>query len=139
MPAISRRRSIGLGRLDVIYDPSTTRPIQPIPAITFADPFPGNVIPGDRINTISANVVKYYPLPNRAGNTAQQVNNYLATGKAVTNTDNYLARMDHNFSEKKRIFGRVGYAPYTNFSTLQVWPSPSGRFLPIPAHRRLLR
>ena len=106
------------GKLDVIYDPSTTRADPNNPGHYLRSPFPGNVIPGGQINAISANVVKYYPLPNRTGDTAQQVNNYLATGKAVTNTDNYLARVDHIFSEKERIFGRVGYAPYTNYSTL---------------------
>lgn len=106
------------GKLDVIYDPSTTRADPNNPGHYLRSPFPGNLIPGGQINAISANVVKFYPLPNRTGDTAQQVNNYLATGKAVTNTDNYLARVDHIFSEKERIFGRVGYAPYTNYSTL---------------------
>jgi hypothetical protein len=63
-------------------------------------------------------VVKYYPLPNRQGLTPQQVNNFLGTGKAITKTDNYLARVDHNFSDQHRMFGRFGYAPYTNFSSL---------------------
>jgi hypothetical protein len=104
------------GRTDIIYDPLTTRAAPT--GGTVRDPFPGNVVPAARLNTISANVVKYYPLPNRTGNTAQQVQNYLATGKAITNTNNYLARIDHNFSEKERIFGRVGYAPYTGFSSI---------------------
>jgi outer membrane receptor protein involved in Fe transport len=106
------------GRLDVVYDPATTRPDPSRPGSYIRTPFAGNVIPADRINGISTNVVKFYPLPNRVGDTAQQVNNFLQTGKSVTNTDNYLARVDHNFSEKERIFGRVGYAPYKNYSTL---------------------
>ena len=97
------------------------------------------MIPGGQINAISANVVKYYPLPNRIGNTAQKVNNYLGPGKGVTNTDNYLARVDHIFSEKQRMFGRFGYAPYTNYSTLNNRAFADGRFHRIPAHRRLLR
>ncbi len=105
------------GRLDVIYDPLTTR-LDPNTGRYVRDAFPGNMIPVNRINNISANVVNLYPLPNRAGNTPQQVQNYLATGKTITNTNNYLARIDHNFSEKHRIFGRVGYAPYTNFSSI---------------------
>ena len=105
------------GRLDVIYDPLTTA-LDPNTGKYVRAAFPGNVIPADRINHISANVVKLYPLPNRPGDTPQQVQNYLATGKTITNTNNYLARMDHNFSEKHRAFGRVGYAPYTNFSSI---------------------
>ena len=106
------------GRLDVIYDPLTTRPDPNNPGKYLRDPFPGNIIPVNRIHPISANVVKFYPLPNRQGDTAQQVNNYLATAKSVTNTDNVLARIDHNFSEKHRLFGRFGYAGYQNFSSL---------------------
>jgi outer membrane receptor protein involved in Fe transport len=106
------------GRLDVIYDPSTTRPDPANPARYVRSPFAGNVIPANRINVISTNVVRFYPLPNRIGNTPQQVNNYLQTGKSITNTDNYLARVDHVFNEKQRMFGRFGYSPYTSFSTL---------------------
>ena len=106
------------GKLDVIYDPSTTRPDPNNPGHYLRDAFAGNMIPANRINGISANVVKYYPLPNRVGQTAQNVNNFLETGKAVTNVDNYLARVDHSFNEKERIFGRVGYVPYSSFSTL---------------------
>ncbi len=106
------------GRLDVIYDPSTTTRDPNNPGKYLRSPFAGNIIPVNEINAISANVVKFYPLPNRTGNTAQNVNNYLQTGKAVTNTDNYLARIDHIFSENERIFGRVGYAPYKSYSTL---------------------
>ena len=82
------------------------------------DPFTGNVIPVSRINPISAKVVTYYPLPNFPGQGPQGVNNELTTGKAITNTDNYLARIDHYFSESERLFGRVGYAPYTSFSSI---------------------
>ena len=106
------------GKLDVIYDPLTTQPDPNNPGKYLRDPFPGNVIPAARINAISTNVAKLYPLPNRTGNTAQLVQNYLATGKTITNTDNYLVRMDHNFSENERTFGRVGYAPSTNFSSI---------------------
>ncbi len=106
------------GKLDVIYDPTTTRADPNHPGSYIRDPFPGNVIPGVRINGISKNVVTYYPDPNRAGTTAQLVNNYLQTGKSVTNSDNYFGRIDHVINEKHRLFGRVGYAPVKNYSTL---------------------
>src|SRR6185437_304093 len=106
------------GRLDVIYNPATTRPDPANPGKYIRDPYPGNMIPASQINNISASVVKFYPLPNRAGQTAQQVNNYLQTGKSVANSDNYLARVDQYISEKERLFGRVGYSPYKSFSTI---------------------
>ncbi|MEO7146035.1 MAG: TonB-dependent receptor [Bryobacteraceae bacterium] len=106
------------GRLDVIFDPLTTQPDPNNPGHYTRSPFPGNVIPIQRINGISKNVVNFYPAPNRPGLTAQGVQNFLETGKSVTSTNNFLARVDHNFSDSERIFGRVGYSPYTNYSTL---------------------
>src|SRR5262249_54438870 len=107
------------GRLDVIYDPSTTRADPNTPGRFIRDAYPGNVIPASSINAISKNVVGYYPLPNFPGQTAQLVSNYLTTEKSITNTDNYFARVDHYISESQRLFGRVGYAPYTNFTTVK--------------------
>src|SRR5580704_1824972 len=106
------------GKLDVIYDPSTTRADPNNAGQYIRDPFAGNIIPANRINPISAKVATYYPLPNFPGQGPQGVNNELTTGKAITNTDNYLARVDHYFSESERLFGRVGYAPYTSFSSI---------------------
>ncbi len=54
------------GRLDVIYDPLTTR-LDPTTGKYVRDPFPGNIIPAQRINNISANVVKLYPLAKPPG------------------------------------------------------------------------
>jgi Carboxypeptidase regulatory-like domain/TonB dependent receptor len=107
-----------LGQLDVIYDPTTTRADPNNPGHFIRDAYPGNIIPASSINNISKNVVGYYPLPNFPGQTAQLVSNYLVSGKSITNTDNYLARVDHYFSDSERIFGRVGYAPFTSFSSI---------------------
>ena len=63
------------GRLDVIYDPLTTRPNPAQPGTFIRDAFPSNMIPSDRIHPISANVVKYYPDPNIPGQVFGQVNN----------------------------------------------------------------
>jgi hypothetical protein len=105
------------GKLNVIYDPLTTR-LDPATGKYIRDAFPGNIIPVERINHISKNVVALYPLPNRPGNTPQQVQNFLATGKNITNSNNYLARIDHSFSEKHRAFGRVGYVPFKSYSSI---------------------
>ncbi|MGI8990560.1 MAG: carboxypeptidase regulatory-like domain-containing protein [Bryobacteraceae bacterium] len=106
------------GKLDVIYDPTTTRPDPSNPGKLIRDPYPGNIIPPNTISAISAKVVTFYPEPNKPGIGPQGVNNYLRTGKSVTNTDNYFARVDHLINQKHRVFGRFGYNPYANFSTL---------------------
>ena len=94
------------GRLDVIYDPDTTRSNGAGGYIR--DAFPNNTIPGNRIHPISANVVKFYPDPNIQGQVFGQVNNYLKTGKNVQNVDTWFTRLDHYISAKHRIFGHFG-------------------------------
>jgi len=98
------------GRLDVIYDPLTTRANPNQLGTYIRDAFPGNVIPPERIHAISANVVKYYPDPNIPGQTFGQVNNFLKTGKNVNNIDGWFTRLDHYFSQKHRLFGHFGGA-----------------------------
>jgi hypothetical protein len=68
-------------------------------------PFPGNVVPANRISAIAKNYAKYYPAPNRAGD-AQGRNNYQSE---QTRTDDFYAitaRVDHQITEKQRIFIR---------------------------------
>ncbi|MDQ2777277.1 MAG: carboxypeptidase regulatory-like domain-containing protein [Acidobacteriota bacterium] len=113
------------GDQDIIYDPNTTRPDPNNPGHYLRDPFQNDTIPAARLNQISTNVLKYYPEPNRPGQTAADINNFLQTGKSVTNKDNYLVRMDHYLNQRTRIFGRFGYTPYTNFSTLPGSPANS--------------
>jgi len=105
----------GQGRLDVIYDPSTTRPNPSAPGTYIRDAFPNNVIPSDRIHPISANVVKYYPDPNIPGQVFGQLNNYLKTGKNVNNINGWFTRLDHYISEKHRIFGHFAGAQNESF------------------------
>ena len=54
------------GRAVSIYDPLTTR------LDGTRDPFAGNRIPATRINTIAANVMKSFPLPNAPGDGPSQ-------------------------------------------------------------------
>jgi Carboxypeptidase regulatory-like domain/TonB-dependent Receptor Plug Domain len=67
-------------------------------------PFPNNIIPSNRIDPGMAFVVdKLMPLPNRPGTT----NNLLATQGQSNDRDMIVARIDHTFSQKDVIFGRI--------------------------------
>ena len=60
------------GQLITIYDPLTTRPN---PAGGFMrDPFPGNVIPADRIDPIARAILQHYPLPTNDNATQNFIN-----------------------------------------------------------------
>jgi hypothetical protein len=87
----------------VIYDPLT--------AVRRADgrierqPFPGNVIPSNRISPIGRNYVGYYPLPNQAGD-AQGRNNYLSTNQRGDDFYSINFRVDHVLTDTQRFFVR---------------------------------
>jgi carboxypeptidase family protein len=103
------------GRLDVIYDPLTTRANPNQPGTYIRDAFPGNTIPTGRIHPISANVVKYYPDPNIPGQVFGELNNFLKTGKDVRNINGWFTRLDHYISEKHRLFGHFAGAQNDSF------------------------
>ena len=95
------------GQLIRIFDPFTTRAN---PAGGFIrDQFAGNVIPADRMDPVARNVLRYFPLPNQAGNSVTGTQNYFATGSAELNVDNIDGRIDHQFSNDQRMFGRYSY------------------------------
>jgi hypothetical protein len=96
------------GNQVVVYDYLTTKANPNVPGKYIREPFPGNVIPSDRLHPISRNFLKYWPDPNRAGETFGQVNNYFRSGKNVSNNNIWFSRVDHVISEKHRIFGRFG-------------------------------
>ena len=100
---------LALGSQYQIYDPATTRP-HPTQAGRFIrDPFPGNIIPQNRISPVARNILGFYPLPNQAG-TADGANNY-TNPTAVAFETYYTAttRIDHNLSDRHRIYGRFSW------------------------------
>ena len=96
----------GQGRLITIYDPATTRP-NPNGSGFVRDPFPGNIIPRDRMDPLSLRLLDYLPLPNVAPNNPfTNANNYLTLVGFPIDQGQFSARVDHNFSDKDKIFGR---------------------------------
>ncbi len=89
-----------------IYDPLTRR----AEGSRFrTDPIAGNLIPASRISPIATNVLKYFAKPNVAG-TADGGNN-LSQPNLPEQASYYSHtwRLDHNFSERWRTFGRFSW------------------------------
>jgi hypothetical protein len=86
----------------LIYDPATTRSDGNGGYIR--DPFPGNKIPADRLDSVAKATTQFIPAPNAIG-IRPDAN---AVGKVATlsNTNYWIGRLDHNFSERDRIYGR---------------------------------
>ena len=95
------------GQPIIIYDPLTTRPDPNNPGRFTRDPFPGNIIPANRISPIAAKAIAYWPLPNTTpSNINTQQNNFTASGTNISNSNRIDSRVDHNISDKWRAFVR---------------------------------
>ena len=82
-------QSIGAQGPVTIYDPLT------------GNPFPGNVIPVNRINSASLGLLQYYPLPNAPG----YKQNYQAPITTSQNSDNINTRVNQTINTKNRLNG----------------------------------
>ena len=87
----------------VIYDPLTA--VRLANGRVQRQPFPGNIIPASRISPIAREILKYYPLPNQAGD-AQGRNNYISTNARGDDFYTMNYRVDHNLTDKQRFFVR---------------------------------
>lgn len=91
-----------------IYDPYTTR-LDSTGHCCIRDQFPGNIIPASRLNGAGYLLGQAFPKPTSTTNTS--ANNY-NTG-ANLSMDRYrtwIARVDQNFGQKERIYGRYAHA-----------------------------
>jgi hypothetical protein len=94
---------LALGSQYQLYDPGTIRAEA---NGTFSrQPFPGNIIPSNRLNPVGKAILNLYPLPNQPGN-ADGANNFFLTGKAIENYWSTISRVDHVISDKNRMFVR---------------------------------
>ncbi|MDX1981978.1 MAG: TonB-dependent receptor [Bryobacteraceae bacterium] len=104
---------IANGQRKLIYDPFTTR-ANPNQAGRFIrDPFPGNVLPQGRLDPVAVNAQKFVPLPNGPGLPFTRANNLVLQVANAIPQDRAEVKIDHNFNERQRIFGR-----YTFIETL---------------------
>jgi hypothetical protein len=108
------------GRLQVIYDPLTTR-TETINnrQVAVRDPFPGNRIPIERINPLAKRMFGITPLPTDITNplVANNLKTVVPTNAYPNRTDNPMTiRIDHRFGEKDNAFLKVnGGRQYADF------------------------
>ncbi len=83
-----------------IYDPATTRVVN---GVTIRDPFPGNIIPSNRIDPAMTTYAKIFlPAPNANVNGQ----NYINTSANVNNGNQGMARVDQRFGNNNTLSGR---------------------------------
>jgi hypothetical protein len=95
------------GRLITIYDPATGRDVN---GVWTRSPFPGNIIPANRISPSALALMKYYPDPNytTAGVAPWQNNLDYAEHFNKDSFWNFTVKVDHNFGPNDRAFIRWG-------------------------------
>jgi hypothetical protein len=116
------------GELIRIFDPATTR-ANPNGQGFLRDQFPNNIIPTNRLDPVSVNILRFYPLPNRTpDNAASNLNNYFGVVSNKRDLNNHTARVDHRFSEKNNFYGRfIFYRQFTDNGLRNLLPDPLAR------------
>jgi hypothetical protein len=120
-------RTFALGQ---VFDPSTTRAVvcgvaDPVTGITapctgvpaqtqlgfVREAFPGNILPAGRLDANAIKLLNLFPAPNLSG----LFNNYAANPALRNNVDQFDVRVDHNFSQKDNMFGRLSFVENPTF------------------------
>jgi hypothetical protein len=91
------------GERIIIYDPATFDP-----ATGTRQPFPGNIIPSNRIHPVARAVTQFMPLPNRQqpGQRYSQSNRVDSGNAATDDFYNLTLKFDWNFGDNHRAFFR---------------------------------
>jgi hypothetical protein len=108
VPTLQQRQGdfsalLNLGANYQIYDPKTTVPAAG--GLFTRQPIAGNIIPQSRLDKTALALLQYWPDPNLAG-TSNGLNNYQRFPTSYNEYRTYTGKVDHNFNEKHRLFGR---------------------------------
>src|SRR5262245_35356799 len=100
------------GRQIQIYNPfNVTRDAAGNP---LRAPFPGNVVPSSMFSAPAVAAMKFYPDPNQPGLPFTRTSNFFQSGSSVSNVYQSTAKIDHNFSERSRLSGRLSHGVDTS-------------------------
>lgn len=108
-----------------IYDPATARPDPNNPNRIIRDPFPGNIIPQDRIDTIARRIVSFYARPNYSQPGSSF--NFISTNSLPRDENQYNIRIDHQIGQADQLSGRLSYNNIEQFDAgLGAFPQIDG-------------
>ncbi len=95
------------GSLQLVYDPFSTRP-NPTGSGFIRDPFPGNIIPQNRMDPVGLAVTNVlFPKATVAGVPITGANNFFGAGSHPRDVDRWDGRLDWARSEKHSMFFHV--------------------------------
>jgi hypothetical protein len=93
VPTVDDRAGVFSG---TVRDPLTGRP------------FPGGVVPQDRMDSVALGILDLVPLPNQPG-----ANNYFRQAESIDDSDRVVGRLDLRLSSTDSVFGRYIYSNRT--------------------------
>ncbi|MCC6860812.1 MAG: carboxypeptidase regulatory-like domain-containing protein [Bryobacterales bacterium] len=93
------------GGIRTIYDPFTTK-YDPAAAKVTRTPFPGNIIPAQRIDPTGQKLVDDLWKPNNPGDNITGINNYKKAYAWWLKYWNFSERVDYNINDKWRMYAR---------------------------------
>jgi hypothetical protein len=104
-----------------IFDPATTAP-NPAGSGFVRDPFPGNIIPANRITAFAKGIQAIYPV---AQVSVAKGNNYFLPISHISDNDQVITRVDHYFNARTSL--SVRYDLFTGLETGKVADPGVGR------------
>jgi hypothetical protein len=84
-------------------------------------PFPGNIIPDDKIDPVARLMASQLPAPNQNLNAIIPGSNYFAAARAEQHNDQGNLRVDHRFTANDSLFGSLSWS-----NGSQTNPAPPG-------------
>jgi hypothetical protein len=117
VPTVAERGGNFSGIPQTIYDPASLVAAPGTASGYTRQPFPGNIIPANRFDPVTARVIQAYPLPSLA----TLANNQFTNPVLGQNNDTGDGRIDWNLNANNTIFGR-----FSRQDTLTNTPSTFG-------------
>jgi len=102
VPTAAQQAGNFSGISTILYDPNTGNPDG-----TGRTPFPGNIIPSNRISSIAQKLQSFYPAPN-IGAATLTANNYFASGGPILDRNFIDAKLNFTPSAKQTMFAKYG-------------------------------
>jgi hypothetical protein len=109
---------------NTIYDPLSSHTVSG--GVVSRNPFPGNVIPRDQMDSVALRMQALIPMPNRPGS----VNNYQQQFFGKTGAKLFNTKIDHNLSSTAKL------AFYYSHKISNGWTQPDDLPIPLTATRR---
>lgn len=122
------------GDLIRIYDPETGREVN---GQWVRTPFPGNVIPPNRINPIAQRILSFYPKPNTTSPSLDysRGNLFISPNIATDDFYNFTVKIDQNIGSNHRFFFRHASNDRTETRTTNGIMRAPGEDGPLPLKR----